>query len=57
MHEQEQYMKVLRKVIDATEEEEIKTSDELMKTLIGELKHIVTGNNTQLEVSSENPVY
>lgn len=57
MHEQEQYMKVLRKIINATEEDEINTSDELMKTLISELKYIVTGNNTLLEFTRQNSMY
>ncbi|WP_190279468.1 hypothetical protein [Ornithinibacillus gellani] len=37
MSEQEKYKRVLKKVIDATENDKIKTSDELIKTLIMEL--------------------
>ncbi|WP_405100336.1 hypothetical protein [Oceanobacillus sp. FSL H7-0719] len=37
MHEQEQYKKMLEKVIDATESEKIQTSEELIRTLVTEL--------------------
>ncbi|MCF3943431.1 hypothetical protein [Oceanobacillus alkalisoli] len=37
MGEQERYKNMLRKVIDATENEKIQTSEELIRTLINEL--------------------
>lgn len=37
MHEQEQYKKMLKKVIDETETKKIQTSEELIRTLVTEL--------------------
>lgn len=37
MREQEQYKKMLKNVIDATESKKIQTSEELIRTLVNEL--------------------
>ncbi|MHA6252378.1 hypothetical protein [Oceanobacillus sp. CAU 1775] len=37
MVEQEQYKKLLREVIDATENNKIQTSEELIKTLVNKI--------------------
>ena len=47
MQEQEQYKKMLKKVIDATESEKIQTSEELIRTLINELTNNRGLNGTQ----------
>ena len=47
MQEQEQYKKMLRKVIDATENEKIQTSEELIRTLINELTNNHSLNSAQ----------
>ena len=47
MGEQERYKNMLRKVIDATENEKIQTSEELIRTLIDEL-------TTNIDVKSQH---
>ena len=47
MKEQELYKKVLQKIIDATENNKIKTTDEVIQTLIFEL--------TNKTINNQNP--
>jgi len=45
--EQELYKKVLKKIIDATENNKIKTTDEVIQTLIFELTNKTINNQNQ----------
>ncbi|HLR52101.1 MAG TPA: hypothetical protein VK072_04420 [Candidatus Avamphibacillus sp.] len=47
MKEQELYKKVLKKIIDATENNKIKTTDEVIQTLIFELTNKTINNQNQ----------
>lgn len=47
MKEQEQYKKMLKKMIDATENNKIKTTEEMIQTLIFELTHHRLNNQKQ----------
>lgn len=54
MKEQEQFKKMLKRVIDATENDKIRTSEELIQTLIFELTNKTIKNNQTEKAPSQS---